>query len=105
VFFGEALFGSKQPNLTYMLAFESEDALKAAWGRFGQHPEWQKLRAMAEYADNRILRNIVTFRSSPLITADLSRHLLLWSGMDYSPALTAFGTLPSDGRGLVRVFV
>ena len=70
VFFGEALFGSKQPNLTYMLAFESEEALKAAWGRFGQHPEWQKLRAMAEYADNRILRNIVNL---PLRPTDYSQ--------------------------------
>jgi len=48
-----------------MLAFESEDALKAAWGRFGQHPEWQKLRAMPEYADNRILRNIVNLPLKP----------------------------------------
>lgn len=65
VFFGEALYGAKLPNLTYMLAFENEAALKAAWGRFGQHPEWKKLRAMPEYADNRILRNIVNLQLTP----------------------------------------
>jgi hypothetical protein len=59
VFFGETLFGAKLPNLTYMLGFESADAQKEAWGRFGKHPEWQRLRGMAEYADGTILRNIV----------------------------------------------
>jgi hypothetical protein len=65
VFFGEALFGSKQPNLTYMLVFESEAAQKAAWGRFVQHPDWKKISAMPEYADNRILRNIVNLPLRP----------------------------------------
>jgi hypothetical protein len=65
VFFGEALFGTKMPNLTYMLAFESPEALKAAWGRFGQHPEWKKLRAMAEYADGTILRGITNIELRP----------------------------------------
>ncbi len=70
VFFGEALYGAKMPNLTYMLAFENEAALKAAWGRFGQHPDWQKLRAMPEFADNKILRNIVNL---PLKAAEYSQ--------------------------------
>ena len=70
VFFGEALFGSKQPNLTYMLAFESEEAQKAAWGRFVQHPDWKKISGMPEYADNRILRHIVNL---PLRPADYSQ--------------------------------
>lgn len=65
VFFGEALFGARMPNLTYMLGFESEDAQKAAWGKFGQHPDWQKLRTMAEYADGTILRNIVNIPLKP----------------------------------------
>ena len=65
VFFGETLFGAKLPNLTYMLAFESEDALKAAWGRFGQHPEWQRLRTLAEFADNRIIRGITNLPLKP----------------------------------------
>lgn len=65
VFFGEALYGTKMPNLTYMLAFESLEEQKAAWGRFGPHPEWQKLRAMPEYADNRILRGIVNISLRP----------------------------------------
>ena len=65
MFFGEALFGAKMPNLTYMLAFESPEAQQAAWGKFGKHPEWQKLRGMAEYADGTILRNIVNLPLKP----------------------------------------
>ncbi len=58
VFFGETLFGAKMPNLTYMVGFEDAEQQKAAWGKFGKHPEWQKLRAMPEYADARIIRAI-----------------------------------------------
>ena len=65
VFFGETLFGAKMPNLTYMLGFESEEAQKAAWGKFGQHPDWQRLRGMAEYADGTILRNIINIPLKP----------------------------------------
>jgi hypothetical protein len=65
VFFGEAVFGARMPNLTYMLGFESEEAQKEAWGKFGKHPDWQKLRGMAEYADGTILRNIVNIPLKP----------------------------------------
>jgi hypothetical protein len=65
VFFGEALFGTRLPNLTYMLGFESETAQKEAWGKFGKHPDWQRLRGMAEYADGTILRNIVNLPLKP----------------------------------------
>ncbi len=43
--------GTKLPNLTYMLGFESEEALKAAWAKFGQHPDWLKLRNDPLYRD------------------------------------------------------
>ena len=58
VFFGETLVGAKMPNLTYMLAFESMAEQEAAWKRFGADPEWQKLRAIPEYANERILCGI-----------------------------------------------
>jgi hypothetical protein len=65
VFFGETLFGGKLPNLTYMLGFESAEAQKAAWGRFGPHPDWQKLRTMPEYADSRVIRGITNIQLRP----------------------------------------
>jgi hypothetical protein len=65
VFFGEALIGSKMPNLTYMLGFESNDDLKAAWKRFGGDPDWQRLRGMEEYADKNILSGITNLMLKP----------------------------------------
>ncbi len=58
VFFGETLFGSKMPNLTYMLGFENADQQKAAWGKFVQHPDWRKISSLPEYADARVIRGI-----------------------------------------------
>ena len=57
VFFGQTLAGAKMPNLTYMLGFKDMDESKANWKKFGADPDWQKLRAMPEYADKEILRN------------------------------------------------
>ena len=51
VFFGQAFAGGKLPNITYMLAFENEEALKAGWGKFGKHPDWQKLKDDPTYKD------------------------------------------------------
>lgn len=51
VFFGEALIGSKLPNLTYMIAADDMDASKAAWAAFRAHPDWQKLKDDEYYKD------------------------------------------------------
>jgi hypothetical protein len=56
VFFGRTLAGAKMPNLTYMLGFKDMDESKANWDAFRADPEWQKLKAMPEYADGAILR-------------------------------------------------
>lgn len=58
VFFGRALVGEKLPNLTYMLTFKSMEEQKAAWGKFGAHPDWKRLKEMPEYADKSILCGI-----------------------------------------------
>lgn len=51
VFFGEALFGARMPNLTYMLSFEDKDAQKAAWAKFLGSPEWKKMSGDPQYKD------------------------------------------------------
>lgn len=56
VFFGQTLAGTKMPNLTYMLAFKDAQEQQENWKKFGADPDWQKLRAMPEYADKTILR-------------------------------------------------
>lgn len=65
VFFGQTLVGEKMPNLTYMLAFNSMDENKANWKQFGADPDWQKLRAMPEYDDKRILCGITNLYLQP----------------------------------------
>jgi hypothetical protein len=51
VFFGEALFGTRLPNLTYMLAFENREAMAKAWDAFLADPDWMKLKGDPQYAD------------------------------------------------------
>jgi len=65
VFFGEAMVGSKMPNLTYMLGFESDEEQKAAWDRFLQDPDWRELSARPEYANDRILSGITNLPLRP----------------------------------------
>jgi hypothetical protein len=65
VFFGEAMLGTDMPNLTYMLGFESMAAQQEAWKKFGSHPEWQRLKAMPEYADKKILCGINNISLKP----------------------------------------
>jgi hypothetical protein len=65
VFFGEALVGSKLPNLTYMLAFESDEQRKANWKKFVSDPRWAALKKMDEYADKNILSNITNIMLKP----------------------------------------
>lgn len=65
VFFGETVVGPKMPNLTYMLSFDNMEQLKENWKTFGGDPAWQRLRAMEEYADQRILSNITNLILKP----------------------------------------
>jgi hypothetical protein len=65
VFFGEALAGSRMPNLTYMLAFESAEELKANWSKFGNDPDWKRLKGMPEYSDKAILSGITNLILKP----------------------------------------
>jgi hypothetical protein len=58
VFFGETVVGPALPNLTYLLVFPDEAGRKAAWSRFGEDAEWQKLKAIPEYADKEIVSRI-----------------------------------------------
>jgi hypothetical protein len=52
VFFGQALIGDRMPNLTYMLSFDNEEAQKAAWDKFRDHPDWKRISGDPQYADS-----------------------------------------------------
>jgi hypothetical protein len=51
ILFGETLIGPIEPNLTYMLGFDNEDAQKKAWDTFVKDPAWLKLKEDAQYKD------------------------------------------------------
>jgi hypothetical protein len=51
VFFGQALIGNKLPNLTYMVGFDDEDAMEAAWAGFRDDPGWAQLKEDPQYKD------------------------------------------------------
>ncbi len=66
VFFGETVIGEKQPNLTYLLWYESLAAREANWNKFVTHPEWLKLRATPGWSDAEIVSNISNSLLRPL---------------------------------------
>lgn len=65
VFFGQTLIGSRQPNLTYMVAFDNDEARVKAWAAFGADPEWKKVRSTPGYTDAEIVCNITNLIVQP----------------------------------------
>ncbi len=51
VFFGQALAGDKMPNLSYMLGFDDEAAMKKGWDGFRADADWKKLSKDERYKD------------------------------------------------------
>ncbi len=59
VFFGETLYGTNQPNISYMLSFENDDARRAGWKKFIQSEEWAQMKNETEFKDTAtIVRNL-----------------------------------------------
>jgi hypothetical protein len=71
VFFGETVIGGAMPNLTYMLVFPDEASREAAWVRFRDDAEWQKLRAIPEYADKEIVSRITNKILNPTAFSEI----------------------------------
>ena len=65
VLFGEAILGTRIPNLTYLLAFDDEAARVEAWNKFRSDPEWFKLKSIPEYEDKRIVSKITNKLLTP----------------------------------------
>jgi hypothetical protein len=66
VFFGDTLFGTRIPCLTYMLSFPDQAALDEGWDKFRNDPDWKKLSANPRYAFDPIVTNITNLVLSPL---------------------------------------
>ena len=65
VFFGETIFGTNMPNLTYMLWYDSLAAREANWKKFISHPEWDKLKTTPGLSDAEVVSNISNSMLSP----------------------------------------
>ncbi len=67
VFFGDTLIGTRQPQLTYMLVFENEEARDRNWARFIADPDWKKLSTTPGYTDPETVSSItnVLLRPTP----------------------------------------
>jgi hypothetical protein len=66
VFIGESVIGSHQPNITYMLSFDSLAEREKHWQAFSNDPEWKKLSAPPELKDAQIVANISNTILRPL---------------------------------------
>ncbi len=65
VFFGDTLIGPRQPQLTYMIAFESPAAREANWARFVADPDWKKLSTTPGYTDVETVSSITNVLLRP----------------------------------------
>ncbi|OUJ74215.1 NIPSNAP family protein [Hymenobacter crusticola] len=69
VFCGQVVSGSKMPNLMYLSAFENKADQEAHWKTFGADPEWAKMKAMPEYANN--MQHMDVFLLHPATYSDI----------------------------------
>ncbi|HBT77140.1 MAG TPA: hypothetical protein DEB39_09485 [Planctomycetaceae bacterium] len=65
VFFGETLFGGLMPNLTYLVAADSPEAMDQSWAAFTRHPEWDKLKNDPAFAETATKILMAVVKPSP----------------------------------------
>jgi NIPSNAP protein len=65
VFYGDTLIGSRLPNLTYMLSYESVSDRDKRWAAFRTAPEWKAMSSQPRYAFEAIVSNITNVILTP----------------------------------------
>ena len=58
IFFGESVFGARQPFLTYMIAFDNMAAREEAWGKFVKNEQFAKIKVLPGWTDPEAVSNI-----------------------------------------------
>ena len=58
IFFGESIFGSQQPYLKYMVAFDNMAAREEAWGKFVKNEQFAKIKVLPGWTDPEAVSNI-----------------------------------------------
>ncbi|MBE6428181.1 MAG: hypothetical protein E7028_06345 [Planctomycetaceae bacterium] len=51
VFFGEMLYGTVMPNMSYALSFENDQIRRESWKKFVTSPEWKQMSGEAAFKD------------------------------------------------------
>lgn len=67
VFFGEAVFGARLPQLTYLAAYDDMAAREKAWEIFRTHPDWIRIKDKPEWKDT-----VTSIHASFLAPTDFS---------------------------------
>ena len=66
VFFGQSVYGGKQPNLTYMVWYDDMRAREAAWTKFLKDPDWVRIRGKQGWTNEEVVSNITNTFLRPL---------------------------------------
>lgn len=51
VCYGDVLAGPRMPSLIYLTWYANIDTRNEAWGKFGKHPDWLRIKDLPEYAN------------------------------------------------------
>jgi hypothetical protein len=65
IFYGDTLIGSRLPNLTYVLGYESVSERDKKWAAFRDSPQWKALSSQPRYAFESIVSNITNVILTP----------------------------------------
>jgi hypothetical protein len=65
VLYADTLIGPNQPNMAYLIPFESQAQREKAWAAFRDDPDWQKLRDESIRKGGEIVRNITNLILTP----------------------------------------
>jgi hypothetical protein len=63
--YADTLIGPNQPNMAYLIPFESQAQREKAWAAFRDNPRWQKLREESIRHGGEIVRNITNMFLTP----------------------------------------
>ena len=65
VFFGEAVFGTRMPHLTYLVGFDNMTAREKAWDTFRANPDWARIKDKPGWTNAEVVTNIHASFLSP----------------------------------------
>ena len=66
VFFGQSVYGSKQPNLTYLVWYNDMATRETAWSAFLKDPDWVRIRDKPGWTNEEVVSNITNTFLRPL---------------------------------------